>query len=641
MAITSCGSKRARLASSLATVFVFQAWLQAESELPPSSVEWAAAARTTTAKQAEQPEVTRLIQALGNSRYVARREAEQQLLEIGMKAFDQIDAASRDADPEVAASCQFIISELTVHWTRRDDPPKVKQVLEHYAELEETNRLSIVEALGRMDHRLGIAPLCRICRFDSSLVVSRQAAVALLHTDTFELGYDAQSADILRAEIGSSIRPAATWVRLLADQTQDPAVAAEKWTIILEQAADEAAAVFDDQTYTQQIVELFRNQVRLYLKLGDAERFTLAADQVVEMSGQAAVDELRQFFGWAADAGTPELVDELLVRYAEQLSQTKAGLYLMAITRAEQERIELAQQLADKAFDAQGGEITGSSSDDRMSLAGMLIDEGQIDWARREYRQVIQEAPVASDLHSLAAVALAESLHDWQQDKEAAEVLDDLTSALRSDVELMKQYENRARNGARMQGAGRIIWPVSKLESYQYFYEACHLKTEGDKQQQWQSLERALKRDTSNADIIIAMYRVSADKPEWRNEVLKTIRDRCRSLEQSINDYPSYGSNWYNEWAWLVSNTEGDFDKAVRFSHKSLELFKEQIEGNPAFSMKDSAGLLDTLGRCYFAAGDIGSAIRYQEQAIAYEPHMRVLQRQLQEFRAAQESQSN
>lgn len=635
MAIASCCCKRAKLAFGLAAILLVHSPTLAESEAPPSNVELAAATLTATPQQQNQPEVARLIDALGNSRYVARREAEQQLLEVGMKAFDQIDAASRHPDPEVAASCQYIISELTVHWTRRDDPPKVKQLLEHYAELDEPKRLNVVEALQRLSHRKSIAPLCRICRFDSSLVVSRQAAVALLHTDRYEPDYDGESAAILRAEIGSSIRPAATWVRLLADQIQEPAAAADQWIGVIDIAAAEAAAAFDDETYTLQVLELLRNLARLQLKRGDAEAFTQSADQVMELSGLAAVNELRRFFDWAAVAGTPQLVDELLVRYEEQLSQSKAGLYLMALTRAKQDQVEMAQQLADRAFEISGGGPALSSSDDRMSQATMLIEEGQIDWGRREYRQVIKEVPVASDQHSLTAVALAESLHDWQQDEEAAEVLAAITDALRADVELMKQYENRARNGARMQGVRQMVWPVSKLESYQFFYEACHLNAEGDTEQEWQALERALKRDSSNADIIIAKYHASTDNSERRKQVMKTIRERCRSLEQSISDYPSYSSNWHNEWAWLVSNTEGDFDKAVRFSHKSLDLFAEQIADNPSFSMEDSAGLLDTLGRCYFAAGDIESAIKYQSQAVEYEPHMRVLQRQLKEFEDA------
>jgi tetratricopeptide (TPR) repeat protein len=119
--------------------------------------------------------------------------------------------------------------------------------------------------------------------------------------------------------------------------------------------------------------------------------------------------------------------------------------------------------------------------------------------------------------------------------------------------------------------------------------------------------------------------------------VMEIIAQRCRALEQSISDFPSYSdaADFYNEWAWLVGNTEGDFEKAVRYSQKSIDLFREQIGINPNYTEEGTAGLLDTLGRCYFAAGDLEAAIKTQELAVKYEPHMRVLQRQLDEFQAA------
>jgi tetratricopeptide (TPR) repeat protein len=72
-----------------------------------------------------------------------------------------------------------------------------------------------------------------------------------------------------------------------------------------------------------------------------------------------------------------------------------------------------------------------------------------------------------------------------------------------------------------------------------------------------------------------------------------------------------------NHWAWLVSNTEGDFRKAVKFSLRSLQL----SPGSPSY--------LDTLGRCYYSAGDLENAIRYQREAVKKHPHMQVMQRQL------------
>jgi tetratricopeptide (TPR) repeat protein len=77
--------------------------------------------------------------------------------------------------------------------------------------------------------------------------------------------------------------------------------------------------------------------------------------------------------------------------------------------------------------------------------------------------------------------------------------------------------------------------------------------------------------------------------------------------------------------AWLVANTEGDVDEAIRCSKKSLEL------------RPGSASYLDTLGRCYFAKGDLEKAVECQLQAVALEPQMKQMAKQLELFQAALE----
>jgi tetratricopeptide (TPR) repeat protein len=78
----------------------------------------------------------------------------------------------------------------------------------------------------------------------------------------------------------------------------------------------------------------------------------------------------------------------------------------------------------------------------------------------------------------------------------------------------------------------------------------------------------------------------------------------------------------YNQYAWLVSNTEGDYAKALDYSLKSLEL---ELDG----------AKLDTCARCYFALGEFDNAIRMQKRALKYMPHSPPLLRQLDEIEGA------
>ncbi len=78
-----------------------------------------------------------------------------------------------------------------------------------------------------------------------------------------------------------------------------------------------------------------------------------------------------------------------------------------------------------------------------------------------------------------------------------------------------------------------------------------------------------------------------------------------------------------NQLAWLIANTEGDFDEAIRCSAKSLVL------------QPNRSGFLDTLGRCYYAKGDYENAVKYQSQAVALEPHSPLIVTQLALFQQA------
>ena len=68
------------------------------------------------------------------------------------------------------------------------------------------------------------------------------------------------------------------------------------------------------------------------------------------------------------------------------------------------------------------------------------------------------------------------------------------------------------------------------------------------------------------------MYRLPEADDEWRDVDAQADRAICaEQFQQEIDENPG-DPDAYNQWAWLVSNTEGDFQKAIRYSHRSLEL---------------------------------------------------------------------
>jgi tetratricopeptide (TPR) repeat protein len=96
-----------------------------------------------------------------------------------------------------------------------------------------------------------------------------------------------------------------------------------------------------------------------------------------------------------------------------------------------------------------------------------------------------------------------------------------------------------------------------------------------------------------------------------------------KKLQLRIDREPD-APNPYNEYAWLVANTEGDLLRATRYSKRSLELDF------------DSASFLDTLAHCYAAADNANEAIRCQVVALRKDPGSNTIQKNLQKFLSMQ-----
>jgi tetratricopeptide (TPR) repeat protein len=160
------------------------------------------------------------------------------------------------------------------------------------------------------------------------------------------------------------------------------------------------------------------------------------------------------------------------------------------------------------------------------------------------------------------------------------------------------------------------------LRTQREYFTACHLEGQEDYVGQRRHLEKAFQLNSQDPDVLIAMYKLKDVDDRYKEKVLGRINRAVASVEQIIESEPDEAEG-YNHYAWLVSNTVGDYDKAVRYSLKSLEL------------EPDTPSYLDTLGRCYFAAGDLENAVKYQRQAVEMHPQVQVMRRQLEQFEKA------
>jgi tetratricopeptide (TPR) repeat protein len=172
-----------------------------------------------------------------------------------------------------------------------------------------------------------------------------------------------------------------------------------------------------------------------------------------------------------------------------------------------------------------------------------------------------------------------------------------------------------------------------------YFY-ALDLMEKGKMEEARKHLDEGAVADPTDADVLIALYRWPIQTPEQQAAIRKLIATTTENFEKEMESHKGgdgggdpFGSEKQeyatacNQYAWLVSNTFGDFDKAIRASHKSVEVRQEL--------KREVGAYYDTLGRCYFAKQDFDNAIKYQTLALKLDPHSGQMKRQLALFQKA------
>jgi len=255
-------------------------------------------------------------------------------------------------------------------------------------------------------------------------------------------------------------------------------------------------------------------------------------------------------------------------------------------------------------------------------MAKDLEERLHFDWAVRVYHRAIDKQPAESIDSILSRIWLANLLHDYEHEKEAADALEPLVRTVLKEGQRAQLYV-RTREIYRE----KIEFPSpEELAARYHFYRACQYKNEKDLQRARGEYELAIKFDPKDADVLIDMYKFPEADPKWRAAALERVRKLEKQFEKEIEENPT-DAPAYNQWAWLVSNTEGDFQQAIRYSHRSIELNKRGESGEASF--------LDTLARCYYAAGDFENAVKYEREAIAKVNYLQVMNRQLALFEKA------
>lgn len=627
----------------------------ASTALPAPSInadETATAAENQPQKSTDQ-RIRELIEKLGSDSYATRIRARDQLKTYGLEAFDALREAQNHDDSEILSAARYLISSLQVSWSKDSDPKEVRDILSEYGAQTETERLGRIELLGRLPDQLGVEALTRLARFDRSVMLSRRAAMLVLKQPlSREKAKRIRLADRIEQIIGENERDSAEWLLGYAGDLRQGGYDAVRWK---ELVAAQRTALDSGQSpnvTSASVMQLIRVLATRALAEGSREPAQALVMDHIDLVAPASRD-LSEHAAWSIRQGLFPVVTALYQQHQHTFGENAELMYSAAQAFAESGDDARADELALAALKinplpeevAEDGEEKpeGGLTDHQLQeiaiahyqVARMLKARGQFDWAERENREIIKHCDIESIVGVSARQELARTFSEQLRHEEAAAILFPIADRAEKD---------------RLYQAKMSRWTISlsRIRSLYYYESGLAILEQAGATTDPETLtdvkgklQLAYRYDNDNIDILIRMYRLE-DKadPDWRTTVMKQLMQNQDELKKDIAKIESRKSlippdafkeelgEKYNQYAWLVSNTEGDFERALKCSLDSLSFLD-------ADDIEIRAARLDTCARCYFALGRIDEAVEAQAEAIKLDPFSLPMLRQLEEFKAA------
>jgi tetratricopeptide (TPR) repeat protein len=589
-----------------------------------------APAASVAAPTIDATRIPKLIQLLGDPQYTVRETAQADLARFGVDAFDALTEAANHSDIEIASRANYLLRLILIQIESDADSPQVKRILQGYSLTDAEGRFAKALKLAGLMHNEGLAPLCRLVRYEKSLLMSKQCALLILGQTTANAEERAQRAKIIDRELATSDRPGAGWLRCYLLLESDPDAALAQW----QKYFDTEVATLrktERETSSDVVMALGRHEADWLQERGRKDDATAVMRKMVsvERGNPATLLELSDWL-LQMDAVVPQA--ELVSRFTTAFRADPKLYYFIAETRRREGNTEESEKIAKLASDAIGAD----SLTERLQLAATLQGRGLFVWAEREYRRLIEaakaEEPSKESEESIGGRFYCSSmLHDLGRDKEAAELLKPIVEAINADPNIAQA----------LQSATPLT--SNELRARVNFYTACHFQSVGDAEQEWTFLKNARVLSPQDGDVLIAMYKATAKDKSQRQEVVEYIEQTAEQLTRRINSQPDDEAA-YNEYAWLIGNTVGDYEKAITYSQKSIDMTMERrrdLDGYdetlslwPGSLDREPAAFIDTLAHCYAGKGDYENAVKFQAHAAKLEPHSMAIVQALDEFKA-------
>lgn len=585
-----------------------------------------------------QAKIDQLIEQLGHKNYATRERAQAELGQMGLAAYDDLYRAQDHSDHEIARRASFLLRSMRIRFVRDGDPPQVKRALENYGSFNADVRALRIEQLGQLGDGIGVDALCRLVKFEKSLRLAKLAAVQILKQPPPQTRHEiAQLVVTIRTGVGRSQRAAIQWLRVHARSLENPKTPASAWDDIVRKENDAYGLLVMGLSDEPKVPELVLKQssrgilrdlvdfhANRLLRQGRLDEASAVMARWPEM-GDRSRFEMLETTDWFTKHNEWAATEKLAQRHNDLFKGDAELLYVLANAQLQLKKDDQAKATAARALAIVPEDLAA-----HLQLVSALETRGLKTWAESECRYVIEKSAPGSAESVGAHIFLPQMLHDAERYLAAATLRKTL-------VELMEKDSAVAQIVLRQ-------WATNPktIRAQMHFEYALHWKSIGEHKKQIEALDEAVGADPADVDVLIALYQLPGQDDAHRERTKELIKTAAAGVRERIGQYERYqksatslrnpeqkqlitrflGSR-YNELAWLLGNTIGDYDEAIRLSEKSLQL------------RPNTGGFFDTLAHCYYTKGDYANAVKNQRKAIELDPHSGVIARQLKVFEEA------
>ncbi|MEM7475423.1 MAG: hypothetical protein AAF483_10565 [Planctomycetota bacterium] len=614
------------------------------------------------AEQYQASEIAKLIEQLGHPSYRLRTQAEWALKQYGLAAFEQLHEAATNPSTniEISNAASYLISSQNVVWYMDSDSVDVRGFLKDYDVADPNQRIARIKMLAEHDGNDGVLALCRLARYERTELLSRTAGVHLIEVLTRK-AQDAQGAlptDFSAAvakSLGPSRRDAVKWIRqLLQDSDLGEFDLAEWQTLCAAERSTTADESFEMMSRQKQHVMQFHGAVANWSQLHAGREAALAIARPCLDFGEGMTSRFKPFAEQLLDDWKmPELIIELSERNEKAFESYELGFHLAEAflqtgqdELGEKQALKTSMSLNNGKFQRIGGlSASGMEATIRSEAAKRLNRRSMYDWAEREFIKALDllsestESSETEDEPKFKSVMDARHNQIWTTIRlnlsqfywDAGRHVD-ASAALKPVVDRITQIEESESTASRY---GQVYDDSRILGDYHYYLGLVG-NDNSDYADAQGNLLKALEHAPANPDIVIAMRDSAKGNPKlekqyqeklsemrelFRKEVVKwemqragaPTRDRRKRLDFELAEA-------CNQLAWLLGKCEENPLEAVSLAERAVG-----VNGN-------APEYLDTLGRCYYSAGEIEKSIRTQRKAVKLAPYDRLIAKQLIEF---------